>query len=161
MLALADKAIREKGLEYLIIHGVQRIEPNWGYQDFWALKQDVFLPLLDGLKQRSDRGELWITDHITSHQYQAERDGGEVRVLHGDDRELRLALTSKADPKLYDLPLTLVASVPAPWTSCQVVQGTRRVTVTATNNTVRFDAIPNREEIVIRPVGSNESAKPR
>ena len=40
MLALADKAIAGKGMEYLIIHGVERITPDWGYQDFWPLKQD-------------------------------------------------------------------------------------------------------------------------
>jgi len=53
MLALADKAIASGGMEYLVIHGVERITPNWGYQDFWALKQSIFLPLLDGLQQRS------------------------------------------------------------------------------------------------------------
>src|SRR5205085_821605 len=56
MLALADKAVEAKGMEYLIIHGVERIEPNWGYQDFWALKQDVLKPVLDGLKERRDKG---------------------------------------------------------------------------------------------------------
>src|SRR5688572_10289204 len=33
MLALADKVIQSAGLEYLVIHGVERITPNWGYQD--------------------------------------------------------------------------------------------------------------------------------
>ncbi|WP_157447435.1 hypothetical protein [Chthoniobacter flavus] len=42
MIALADKAIATGGLEYLVIHGVERITPNWGYQDMWALKQDIF-----------------------------------------------------------------------------------------------------------------------
>jgi hypothetical protein len=45
------------------------------------LKQDIFLPLLDALKERQDRGELWITDHISCHKYEKERDGGTVKVL--------------------------------------------------------------------------------
>ena len=151
MLALADKAIREKGIEYLVIHGVERIEPNWGYQDFWALKQDIFLPLLDGLKQRSDRNDLWITDHISAHQYQAERECAEVRVIEAGDRSVRLDLKCSVDPKFYDFPLTLITRVPRPWTSCRVVQKDRTATISAVDAMIHFQAMPNGGVIVIQP----------
>ncbi|MEI8195866.1 MAG: polysaccharide deacetylase family protein [Phycisphaerae bacterium] len=50
MLALADKGIKAGDMEYLVIHGLERITPNWGYQDFWALKQEILFGVLDGLK---------------------------------------------------------------------------------------------------------------
>jgi len=151
MLALADKAIAGKGLEYLVIHGVERITPDWHYQDFWALKQDIFLPLLDALKERSDKGQLWITDHITSHQYETERATAEVRTIEATDLVIRLELKSQADPKYYDLPLTLVTKVPPAWKRATVRQGAGKSTVDVVNGTVRFDALPGTAEISLRP----------
>lgn len=142
MLALADKAIAAKGMEYLVIHGVERIEPKWGYQDFWALKQDIFLPLLDELKTRADRGDLWITDHISWHKYQAERKAATVKTLASDAQLIRLELTATTDPALYDLPLTLVTTVPAGWKQVSVKQGASISSVAAAAGSVRFRALP-------------------
>lgn len=143
MLALADRAIEKGGMEYLIIHGVERIKPDWGYQDFWALKQAVLLPVLDGLKQRRDRGELWVTDHVSQHRYEKERQGASLRTLEATDERVRLDLTSTADPRFYDLPLTLVTRVPDSWRQATVKQGGRSVSVKVRAGEVRFQAVPN------------------
>jgi peptidoglycan/xylan/chitin deacetylase (PgdA/CDA1 family) len=141
MLALADKAIAAKGMEYLVIHGVERIAPNWGYQDFWALKQDVFLPLLDALKERADRGDLWITDHISWHKYRTERDAASVRsTLAG--AKLTVELTASTDPALYDLPLTLVTRIPADWRAATVSQAGVTITATIRDGVVLYRALP-------------------
>jgi peptidoglycan/xylan/chitin deacetylase (PgdA/CDA1 family) len=150
MLALADKAIQSAGVEYLVIHGLERITPNWGYQDMWPVKQDIFLPLLDGLKERRDLGELWITDHISQHQYETERNGGEVQVVEKGPRGIQLVLKSSADPKFYDLPLTLITQVPADWKQATVTQGTTAKTVAVEKGTIRFDALPGAVPIRIQ-----------
>ena len=142
MLALADKAIANKGMEYLVIHGVERIKPDWGYQDFWPLKQEVFFQVLDGLKERSDKGELWITDHISQHQYETERTTAKVRTIAADERLIRLELNSEADPKFYDRPLTLVTQVPATWKQARVSQGEKSTKVQVANSGIRFEALP-------------------
>ncbi|MFA6180318.1 MAG: polysaccharide deacetylase family protein [Candidatus Methylopumilus sp.] len=142
MLALADNATKTGSMEYLVIHGVERILQQWGYQDFWALKQEVFLPLLDGLKERSDRGELWITDHISQHQYQTERDSAEVRVLEASNHNIKLELTTKADPEFYDYPLTLITNVPKSWKQASRTQGDKVTVLPVENGTIKFDAIP-------------------
>lgn len=150
MLALADKAIAAGGMEYLVIHGVERIEPKWGYQDFWALKQDVFFPLLDGLKERSDSGKLWITDHISQHQYETERETAEVKPVVSNEKEIKLKLSCKADPKAYNLPLTLVTTVPADWKQVVVEQGSSKPKVVPVKNgTVTYEALPDSTEILI------------
>jgi peptidoglycan/xylan/chitin deacetylase (PgdA/CDA1 family) len=141
MVALADKAIAAKGMEYLVIHGVERIVPDWKYQDFWALKQDVFFPLLDELKVRADRGDLWITDHISWHKYQAERSAASVRTT-SDGHRLRIELTATTDPALYDLPLTLVTRVPVGWTLAVISQAGASSTVTVADGSVRYRALP-------------------
>lgn len=152
MLALADKAIAEQGLEFLVIHGVERKTPEWGYQDFWALKQDVFLPLLDALQQRRDEGKLWIIDHISAHQYETERDSAAVRTAETTPTRIRLELTCKAEPSLYDHPLTLITQVPGEWKRCVITQGSRRSEHPVAHGAIQFDAVPNQENIVIEPL---------
>jgi peptidoglycan/xylan/chitin deacetylase (PgdA/CDA1 family) len=149
MLALADKAIASGGMEYLVIHGVERFEPKWGYQDFWALKQEVFLPLLDGLKERRDSGKLWITDHISQHQYETERDSAEVQTLATSGREIKLTLSCKADPKFYDLPLTLVTTVPVEWQQVTVKQGSKQQKIAVKAGKATYEAIPDTTEIFV------------
>lgn len=151
MLALADKAIAQGGMEYLVAHGVERgPDLNWGYQDFWAWKQASFFAVLDGLAERRDRGDLWITDHISYHQYATERETAKVTTLQADARGIRLQLTCAADPALYDHPLTVVARVPTSWTRCSVTQGATTTTVAAADGTVRFDAVPGPDAIELR-----------
>lgn len=151
MLALADKAIGVKGMEYVVVHGVQRITPDWGYQDFWPLKQEILFTWLDGLKERRDKGQLWITDHISAHQYETERNAAQTRVVAATANAISVELKSSADPELYDLPLTLVTNVPSAWKNVSVKQGTTVQTVAAANGEVRFDAKPNAGVVELRP----------
>lgn len=154
MLALADKAIAEGGMEYLIAHGVERgPEMNWGYQDFWAWKQDNFFAVLDGLAERRDRGDLWITDHITCHQYATQRDMARIETKHADAQRIVLSLACAADPMLYDQPLTVVCAVPPTWRACDVKQGERSVRVNIRKDgTVLFGAVPGSTPIALAPV---------
>ena len=154
MTALADKAVKQKGVEYLVVHGVERITPNWGYQDMWPLKQTIFLPLLDTLKDKSDKGELWVTDHISQHQYETERGGATVKTLKVVPNGIQLELKSSADPKFYDYPLTLVAHVPPAWGECNVSQGETKKRATAKAGVLTFDAIPNGPAISVWPVAA-------
>ncbi len=142
MLALADKAIAERGMEYIVFHGVERKEPDWGYQDFWALKQDVFFPLLDRLKEKSDNGDLWITDHITQHKYEMQREATAVKVVRAAPKEIELEVTCSADPKWYDGVLTFIAEVPGDWKKVVVSQGDAKTTADVKDGVVKFDALP-------------------
>ena len=65
-----------------------------------------------------------------------------MRTLEAAPQRFRLELTCTADPVAYDLPLTLVTSVPAAWKEAVVEQGGQRRTVTARNGVIRFDAKP-------------------
>ena len=153
MLALADRAIATQGMEYLIIHGVERIGPNVTWQDFWALKQDVFFPLLDGLQQRQAQHQLWITDHISQHQYETERDSAELRVRSAADGALHIELNCRADPLLYRLPLTLLTEIPQGWRAVRVTQDSRDIQAVVAGRVMRYDAVPGGGIIIVRSVG--------
>lgn len=149
MTALAEKAIAAKGMEYLVIHGVERIgAPR---QDFWTLSQSVFLPLLDYLKEKSDARVLWVTDHISQHKYETERDSAKVKPHKIQPTGIQLELESSADTKLYDQPLTLVTEVPKNWTVCNISQGETKSRATAVNGFLTFDALPNGPAISVWP----------
>ncbi len=152
MLALADSAIGKGGMEYLVIHGVERRDPyKWSYQDFWPLNFDVFTAVLDGLKERRDAGKLWITDHISWHQYATERDTATLRKVEATNQQIKLELASTSDPELYDQPLTLVTEAPPPWTQASVTQAgaTKQYPVIA--GKLQFEATPNAGAIAIAP----------
>ena len=153
MLAVVDKGIASGGMEYLIAHGVERgPDMNWGYQDFWAWKQEIFFAVLDGLVERRDRGDLWITDHISYHQYATERDTAKIETVRANAQGIKLLLTCDADPALYDHPLTVVCAVPSSWKACKVTQGSTSTRIAATNSEITFDAIPGSTPIEITSV---------
>ncbi|CAN5769405.1 hypothetical protein BH11VER1_BH11VER1_10330 [soil metagenome] len=139
MLAHVDKAIADGSMECIIFHGVGG--------DWIATPMPVFVELLDGLVPRQDK--VWITHHISAHQYATERDAATVKVVSKDAAKMTLSLTSTADPKFYDQALTLMTTVPADWKNCRVEQGKNRVETAVQNGTVRYDALPGSEAIVI------------
>lgn len=151
MTALIDKAVAAKGMEYLVVHGVER--PGT-IQDFWPLKQDILFPLLDVLKAKSDSKELWVADHISQHQYETERDAATVKTLKIIPNGIQLELKATTDPKLYDLPLTLVTQVPPAWRECNISQGTTQTRATAKDGVLKFDAVPNGRPISLWPAPS-------
>ena len=149
MLALVDEGIAAKGVEYITFHGIERIEPDWGYQDFWALGQDVFLPFLDGLKERSDRGDLWITDHISQYKYEVQREAAHVKAEAKGEKSIEIELRCDVDTDVYNGTLTLVTELPADWKKASATQDGTELPVVVNNGMAIFDARPG-EVVMLR-----------
>jgi peptidoglycan/xylan/chitin deacetylase (PgdA/CDA1 family) len=141
MMRLVDRAIASGGMEYIIYHGVGG--------DWISVPAAAFTEFLDRLAAKRD--QVWVTGHISAHKYETERATAEAKVAEANDSRIRLELTSKADPKFYDFPLTLITQVPAAWKVCEVVQGPGKATVPVAGGTVQYQALPNAEAIVIQP----------
>lgn len=141
MCNAVDKAISSGKVGNALFHGVGG--------DWLSVPMPDYLELLDHLVAKKD--DVWQTDHISAHKYETERSTAEVKLVKKDDKQIRLSLTSKADPKLYDQPLTLTTKVPADWQKCEVVQGERKATVAAEQGAIRYPAVPGGEEIAIQP----------
>ena len=138
MMAVVDRALANRNMDYVTFHGVGG--------DWLKVSLEDYLQLLDAVAAK--REQLWVTDPVSVHKYETERDQATVQVVEQGAAAIRLALRSLADP-LYDEPLTLVTVVPAEWKMCSVTQGDRAETVPVESGVVRFEARPNGPDIVL------------
>lgn len=136
-IATIDKALEKGEMGHLDMHGVGG--------DWLVTPMDWFTAILDKLDAEKER--IWVADVVAYSQYKAERDGAEIKVLQSVPKGLRLSLTCKSDPALYDFPLTLETSVPADWKECSVKQGEVETTVPVKDGVVRYAAVPGGGEI--------------
>ncbi|MHA3774763.1 polysaccharide deacetylase family protein [Verrucomicrobiota bacterium sgz303538] len=141
LIAVVDKALAKGDVGHLDMHGVGG--------DWLVTPLDWFLAVMDKLDKVRD--QLWITDPASLHKYMTERESAELKVLESRKDRIRLALTSKTDPALYDEPLTLSTRVPADWKSCVVVQGVNEQEVAGRDGTIQYAAVPGGEIITIQP----------
>jgi hypothetical protein len=149
---LVDKAIEQQNAGYVIIHGLERRAPmitKW--QDFWPMNQDLYYQLLDYMASKRDAGQLWITDHISIHQYETQRQTAKVQTVKQNDKSITLKLTCAADPQFYDLPMTLNTRVPSTWQNVKVTQGDTTSNVSVRDGIVTYHARPDGSAIHIQP----------
>jgi peptidoglycan/xylan/chitin deacetylase (PgdA/CDA1 family) len=153
MIQRVDGALQKRSLEYIVFHGVGG--------DWIVTPTEIFVRFLDLLEPRRDR--LWITDHISAYSYQTEREQTEVRTLSADARQIRLNLTVKTDPVLYNQPLTLITRVPADWKQCEVLTAgkTPPVRVAPKAGLVQYAVAPQSGAITIRKARAEVGPSPR
>ena len=142
ILKVVDTAITKGEMGHLDFHGVGG--------DWLVTPMDQFIALLDKLE--SCRDQLWVTEPVSLHKYTTERKSAEVKTLESGKQQIRIQLTCKADPALYDMPLTLSTKVQPEWKECEVAQMATKVTVPVSEGKVRYGAIPGSAEISIKPV---------
>ncbi|OGV39180.1 MAG: hypothetical protein A2X48_01615 [Lentisphaerae bacterium GWF2_49_21] len=141
LLKVVDLAVEKGGSESLFFHGVGG--------DWLSQSTEDFVKMLDRLD--ANRDNLWITDPISMHKYETERNGAQVKVIGSDEKGIRISLSCSADANLYDFPLTLITKVPAAWKKCKITQSGKTVTTDAVNGQVQYDALPGKDEILIQP----------
>lgn len=139
ILRAVDDAVASGGSEYVIFHGIGG--------DWLKFELDEFTAMLDGLEER--RADLWITDHISVHQYETTLASASVRVLETSARAIKLELSSRADATLHDQPLTLVTRVPGAWKNCRVTQGKNAVSVPVSEGLVRYEALAGAAPVLL------------
>ena len=132
MIAAVDSALAKGGMGHMDFHGIGG--------DWLVTPLDWFTALLDKLE--ASRDQLWITDVVSYHKYLAERQEAELQVVRANKDHIELMLTSKADPALYDLPLSLSTKVPPDWKNCLVTQGPNKDTVPVKDGAAAYSALP-------------------
>lgn len=142
MNSRVEKALDSGKPDAVAFHGVGG--------EWLSIDTPEFIALLDFIDKKRER--LWITDPISIHKYEMERDAAKVEVVVANGQQIRLRLTSSADAKVYDEPLTLVSQVPASWKNVKVTQGKQSTTVAASGGKVKYDAHPGGEPIVLEPM---------
>ncbi|GAT32871.1 peptidoglycan/xylan/chitin deacetylase, PgdA/CDA1 family [Terrimicrobium sacchariphilum] len=141
ILSLVDTALASGGMEYYVFHGVGG--------DWHSTPWEWFIALLDKLE--AHRGDYWITDPVSWHQYETERDASTFTVQADGEDEIRISLSCQADPVFYDIPLTLETAAPHDWTQALVTQASRSQYVPIVDGWIMYDAIPNAGDVTIDP----------
>lgn len=144
ILALVDTALASGGMEYYVFHGVGG--------DWHSTPWEWFIALLDKLD--AHRSEIWITDPVSCHQYETERDSASLAVRAGDNNAFRISLSCPCDPRFYNLPLTLQTAAPPGWRQARVRQGAKTRLASVRDGWITYAAIPGGEEITIGPEDS-------
>lgn len=139
-IAAVDAAIAKGEMGHLDFHGVG--------EDWLVTPVEWFTALLDKLE--SSRDQVWITDVVSWHQYVTERSTAEIQNVKAGPEEISLELSCKADPALYDLPLTLSTQVPADWKKSSVTQGASTSTISVRDGVARYDALPSGGTITLK-----------
>lgn len=130
--AVVDAVIKKGETAQLVFHGVGG--------DWLVTPVEWFTALLDKLESVHDA--VWVADIVSWHQYLTERNSAEIKNATSGKDSLTLELTCKADPALYNLPLTLSTPVPADWKKCSVSQGSSSTTVPVQSGAAQYDALP-------------------
>jgi len=118
--------------------------------DWISFPMPEFVAMLDGLEKRRDA--LWITDHISVHKYETERNATHVEVAEASAGKIVLNVKNTTDAALYDLPLTFVTKVPPGWKFCTVTQNGQARKVAVVDGEVTFDVLPLNGSIQLESV---------
>jgi hypothetical protein len=125
------------------------------------IPRNTYEGLLDHLKSKQDQGKAWVTTVMQAHKYTEERlDNSNVDVISTSDSEIKLSLTSDADPEYYDYPLTLRTEVPDSWSYCKVSQSdvTYQQIVEVESGIAQYGAVPNYGDVILTESDMDESA---
>jgi autotransporter-associated beta strand protein len=147
-LAIADIAIATGEMEYLNFHGLKSGEPFW-FGNWNGTTNPMFNEVLDGLKTHMDNGRLWVTDHVSWHQYEQQRLGAVITTLENSPTRIRLKVTDNVDDVLYNHPLTLKTQVPSGWATVRVTQGGVTNVRQVVAGEVMYDVASNGTEITL------------
>ncbi len=140
MVAAVDAALKKGEMGHMDFHGVGG--------DWLVTPMEWFTALLD--KLAASQEQVWITDVVSWHQYVTERRTAEIKTLSADSGTIRLELTCKADPTLYDLPLTLSTKVPSDWKIAAVTQGKLSGVVPVRDGQAQYSALPGGGPITVK-----------
>lgn len=138
--------IEEHGIfDSVIFHGIGG--------DWFNFPADEHEKLCQELVRRKLNGTLWTDGTIVIQKYIAERDGASIKVVSDfDDKgSAELELTVTTNPEVYDIPLTLVTTVPeGDWKGCRISQGNTTISVPKFDGVVKYNVAPTSGKITLQ-----------
>ncbi|HSI09610.1 MAG: polysaccharide deacetylase family protein [Rariglobus sp.] len=137
--AWADKQVRDKKWGVVMAHGIA-----YGYAAF--TDPEIFRAHLRHVKSRDT--DIWVDTFATIARYEKERDDAKISVASSSASRLVFTLTGTLDPKLYDVPLTLVLDLPNS-RSARALRAGRELPVRVSASAVQIDTAPSSEPITV------------
>lgn len=127
----------------LVFHGVDGI----GYE---ALRHELLQEYFEYI--RKNDSQMWIATFGDVTRYMRERMNSQVS-FSAQQNNITVQLNHHLDTAMYDIPLTLITTVPRGWKQVVVAQGTKTQVALAKKgdmgNVVMYQAIPNKGPVTI------------
>ena len=139
-----DFALESGGLYILTWHSI--VGPDGGADWSDLVPQDVFENQLDIVKSKDD---AWVTTFEKAVKYHKQKAVATVDLVSVDGKVMTLSLTDTLADEVYDEPLTLKVKVPAQFGVKKVEQAGQALAFKWDDQSIIFDATPDRGEIVI------------
>ena len=111
---------------------------------------EAFVALLQAMDKR--RHLIWVDTHTNIHKYVVERDAAELLIKKTTDEYIIIGLTTGLNIWMYNYPLMLETKVPSSWKKCTINHNNSIQLIDVKNNIVIYEALPDRGDIVIKPV---------
>lgn len=135
----ADTQVRDKKWGVVMAHGIA-----YGYA---ALTDpEILRAHLKYVKGRA--ADIWVDTFANVARYEKERDDARLTVSTSAPRRVVCILTSTLDPKIYDVPLTIVLDI-ASTKSARAVRSGQDLPVRVAGSTLQVDAVPSSEPITV------------
>ncbi len=150
-----DSAITYNGWSVTLAHGV--IGEDEGYDENLLWPEEWFENAYAYAKTKIDAELLWNDNLDNVGKYLRERQTSNISIVFADNNKIEIHLTAITDTQYvsYNFPLTLKTIVPNDWTTANINQGSNNTLVDVVDDNgikyIYYDAIPNKENIVITP----------
>ncbi len=96
---------------------------------------------------KSREREIWVDTFANIARYEKERDDAKLEIS-GKHGHLTCLLRSTLDPRIFDVPLTIVIDTPGV-TSARAERAGRELPTSTTHGSIHFEAVPDGRSITI------------
>ncbi|MBN2081796.1 polysaccharide deacetylase family protein [bacterium] len=137
--SIIDAVVADGGWQIEQCHGIGDLdEPGVG----WSPRPETeYRAHYDHIASYGD--QLWVAPVGEVGRYILERNVAEFVVLDYTDTELTFILTDTLDNNIFDVPLTVIITLPTGWTAVSARQGVNELTVTTPESGLaQFDVAP-------------------
>ncbi len=134
----ADKLVKEHKWDIMMTHAIAK-----GYA---AMSDpEIFHEHLKYVKSREH--EIWVDTFANVVRYEKERDEAKLTVA-GTVGRISCTITGSLDPKLYDVPLTIVIDAPSA-VSVHAERAGRELPARVVSGAIQIDAAPDKEPVTV------------
>ena len=139
-IARLDLAEKTGELTFIMFHGV-----GGDWFKFPAADHEI---LIREVAKRKAEGRIWAPATIDAQKYEAERNSASITNATSAET-LSFELVVSTDPIQYDVPLTLVSTVPADWESAVIQQDQRSFKAPVHQGVLTYDVKPVSSRITV------------
>lgn len=131
---------------------------NGDTERFGTINSGLFIEHMDAMAEKS--AFIWAPSYVDAFKYHKEKRTGNLAVASEDNEKWLLTLTDGLPNHLYDHPLTIRMKKPD-WMVYSIVQGTTALNFINDGDTLQFNAVPDKGNIILNKTPFVATSKPK